>query len=102
MDNSFVKVFNKIGDSISMYGVAVIEVYRYLPQNKYAFPIYERIAYAKLCPGEYWGVAYKRLHDPLNKHKFTDNETVRSYSVEFEEAANVTKVSIYLEHKEGD
>lgn len=102
MDNSFVKVFNKIGDSISMYGVAVIEVYRYQPQNKYAFPIYKKIAYAKLCPGEYWGVAYKRLHDPLNKHKFTDNETVRSYSVEFEESANVTKVSIYLEHKEGD
>lgn len=85
-----------------MYGVAVIEVYRYQPQNRYAFPIYKKIAYAKVGTGENWSVVYKRLHDPLNKYKFTDNETVRSYIVEFEETANVTKVSIYLEHKEGD
>ena len=99
MDNTFIKVFNRIGDSISLYGVAVIEVYRYQPQNKYAFPIYETIAYAKVCPRESWDVAYKRLHDPLNKHKFTDDETVRGYVVEFEESAYVTKVSIYLVHE---
>lgn len=99
MDNTFIKVFNKIGDSISKYGVVVIEVYRYLPQNKYVFPIYEKIAYAKVCPGESWDVAHKKLHDPLNKHKFTDDETVRVYAVEFEESVYVTKVSIYLEYE---
>ena len=102
MDNSFIKVFNKLGDSIPMYGVAVIEVYRYRPQNKHTFPIYDKIAYVKLGTGESWDVAYKRLHDPLNKHKFTDYETVGGYTVEFEESACVTKVSIYLEHKVDD
>ena len=99
MDNTFIGVFNKIGDSISMYGVAVIEVYRYRPQNKYEFPIYEKIAYAKVGIGESWDITYKRLHDPLNKYNFTDDETVERYVVEFEESTYTTKISIYLKYK---
>lgn len=102
MDNTFIRIFNRIGGTISKYGIVVIEVYRYRPQNEYAFPIYDKIAYAKVGTGESWDVAYKRLHDLINKHKFTDYETVREYRVGFEESEYVTKVSIYLEHKMGD
>lgn len=100
MDNTFIKVFNRIGDSLSKFGVVVVEVYYPRPQNKYAFPMYNQIAYAKVGVGETWDILYKRLHDRLNKVSFEDNELVRWVNIVFNEKEHKTEIRICLDRKE--
>lgn len=91
MENTFIRVFNKIGDSISKFGTVHLSVIRRGEVNRLYHVL---VAEGDVRPGESWDVLYVRLHDRLNRLSFDDKDLVKWITISFDEKEYKTNINI--------
>ena len=96
MDNTFIKVFNRIGESISKFGTVHLSVIRRGETNRFH---HDLVAESDVRPGESWDVLYVRLHDRLNKLSFDDEDLVKWITIIFDEKEYKTNINVCLKAK---
>ena len=96
MDNTFIRVFNKIGGSISKFGTVHLSVVQRGEMNRLN---HDLVAEGDVRPGESWGVLYARLHDRLNKLSFDDKDLVKWITISFDEKEYKTNINVCLKAK---
>lgn len=108
MDNTFIKVFNRMSSFLSAETTMFMSVRRIVsPYQKSSMFKYDILAAAEtnsckhpdIC--ETLGRMYKKLHDTsCQEEKFADDELVHHFSVYFNDSLNRIDVHVYLEGKE--
>lgn len=107
MDNTFIKVFNRMSSFLFAETTMFIKVGRIVSSCiKSSMIKYDILAVAEIdsckCPDvcESLGRMYKKLHDTSCQEEFADDELVHHFSVYFDDSLNRIDVHIYLERKE--
>lgn len=107
MNNTFIKVFNRMSSFLSAETTMFVSVRRIIsPCQKSLMFKFDILAAAEtdsckhldIC--ESLGRMYKKLHDTSCQEEFTDDELVHHFSVYFDDNLNRINVYIYLEGKE--
>lgn len=107
MDNTFIKVFNRMSSFLFAETTMYIKVGRIVSSCiKSSMIKYDILAVAETDPGKHpdicesLGRIYKKLHDTSCQEEFADDELVHHFSVYFDDSLNRIDVHIYLEKKE--
>lgn len=107
MDNTFIKVFNRMSSFLSAETTMFVRVQRLTSScQKSSMFKYDILAVAETNPCkhpdvcEFLGRMYKILHDTSCQEEFADDELVHHFSVYFDDNLNRIDVHIYLEGKE--
>ncbi len=107
MNNTFIKVFNRMSSFLSAETTMFMRVQRLTSSClKSSMFKYDILAAAEIEPCKHMDVCetlgrmYKKLHDTSCQEEFADDELVHHFNVYFDASLNRIDVHIYLERKE--